>query len=102
LHEKVIDLTFSKKNIYNTPPDCLSIQCIQTEPPPNISSLQTFYLIIIRFHLGFVWEFGDVLSNHHQISLRLCLGVWRGREGKALEGWKYRGKWENLSHFLKE
>jgi len=25
---------------------------------------------------------------------RLCLGVWRGREGKALRGCKIRGKIE--------
>jgi len=24
--------------------------------------------------------------------LKLCLGVWRGEEEKALEGWKYKGK----------
>jgi len=26
--------------------------------------------------------------------LRLCLRVWSGGEGKALEGWKYRGNWK--------
>jgi len=30
------------------------------------------------------------------------LGVWIGREGKALRGAKYEGKWRNLSNFLKE
>jgi len=32
--------------------------------------------------------------------VRLCLRVWRG--GYGLEGGKYREKWGNLSHFLKE
>jgi len=39
-------------------------------------------------------------TNSH---LRLCLGVWREEEGRALtEGEKYRRKLINLSHFLKE
>jgi len=32
-------------------------------------------------------------ATPEQKLLRLCLGVWRGGEGKALERWKYRGKW---------
>jgi len=35
-------------------------------------------------------------------TLRLCLGVWRGEEGKVWRGGKYEGKWKNLSNFLKE
>jgi len=36
--------------------------------------------------------------------LRLCLSlrVWSGGERRALGVGKYRGKWRNLSHFLKE
>jgi len=34
-------------------------------------------------------------------TLRLCLEVWRGREGKTLKGEKYEGKWRNLSKNLK-
>jgi len=30
------------------------------------------------------------------------LGVWRGREGKALRGAKYEEKWRNLSKNLEE
>jgi len=36
------------------------------------------------------------------IPLRLCLGVWKGGEGRALGVWKYIEKWKNLSHFSKE
>jgi len=36
------------------------------------------------------------------INLRLCLRVWRGGEGKALGGEKYRENLRNLSHFLEE
>jgi len=39
-------------------------------------------------------------SFYPQLTFRLCLGVWRGGEGKALEGGKYREKWRNLSHFF--
>jgi len=38
------------------------------------------------------------------VHLRLCLGVWRGGEGKErlLDEEKYIGKLRNLSHFLKK
>jgi len=35
-------------------------------------------------------------------SLRLCLGVWWGGEGKTLWGQKYIENLRNLLHFLKE
>jgi len=33
-------------------------------------------------------------------TIMLCLGVWRGRKGRVLQGEKYRRKWRNLSHFF--
>jgi len=47
-------------------------------------------------------QLSHVLSSEiYHLSPRLCLGVWRGREGKALSGGKYEGKWRNLSKNLK-
>jgi len=35
---------------------------------------------------------GPKNSENKYRGVRLCLGVWRGREGKALRGGKYEGK----------
>lgn len=64
LHNKVIDLTFSKKNIYNAPPECLSIPSIQTEPLPNIS----IHKLLQKKYQRFPKE-SSILSHLCQITL---------------------------------
>jgi hypothetical protein len=41
-------------------------------------------------------------TSHQQPKLRLCLGVWRGGKGKALEGWNIGENGKIFHIFFKE